>query len=286
MDVAVNTGSGAAAEPVKPVSDATVGVFDSGIGGFTVAGAILRRRPSLNLVYYGDNINMPYGGRAPEQIARFARHSIEFLLEHSIDMLAVGCNASNSVLGQGDLKSFGIPVYDLVGSTIDHYRAEGGLPAKLAIVATEATINSGYWHRKLKEAFPDLALLDIAAPEFVPLVEAAQPDLPAMHRAIKKYLGGLQDQGISTVLHGCTHYPLMQAVMEEVVPGLTYIDPAVCLAEKMLKALPEAPADTEGELRIFSSLPGMTFYRTGAAALGRAIRDHTTMYIVSPREED
>lgn len=286
MDIAVDQDPGTAPETGLPATDATVGVFDSGIGGFTVARAILSRRPSLNLVYYGDNINMPYGGRPPEQIARFARHSIEFLLEQGIDMLAVGCNASNSVLGQGDLNSFGIPVFDLVGSTIDHYRAGGGLPDRLAVVATEATINSGYWHRKLKEAFPLLEVTDIAAPEFVPLVEAARSDLPAMREAIARHLGRLPEHGVTTVIHGCTHFPLLQAVMEEVVPGLTYIDPARFLADRMLSRLPETTSDTPGKLNIFSSLPGPTFYRTGAAALGRGIRDLTTMYIVSPREED
>ena len=107
-----------------------------------------------------------------------------------------------------------------------------------------------------------------------------------MRDAISLHLGRLPEQGVTTVIHGCTHFPLLQKVMEEVVPGLTYIDPAHCLADKMLNQLPEPAADTPGELHIFSSLPGPTFYRTGASALGRGIRDLTTMYIVSPREED
>jgi len=94
------------AEDMKPT--ANIGIFDSGVGGFTVASAVLKRRPELNLVYFGDTLNMPYGGRTVEQLRRFAHNSIEFLLSQGIEILAVGCNASNSVLGQGELHSFGI----------------------------------------------------------------------------------------------------------------------------------------------------------------------------------
>ncbi len=276
--------------PAAPLAQqagaATIGVFDSGVGGFTVAGAILRCRPDLNLVYFGDSLNMPYGGRAPEQLRRFAHNSIEFLLQHEIEILAVGCNASNSVLGQGELHSFGVSVFDLVSSTIEAIRGMYGRPERAALVATLATVNSQYWERKLHDALPELDLLPVAAPDFVPLIEAARPDAKAIQRAIAKYLQPVVNSGIRTIIHGCTHYPLLQSHMLEFCPELTFIDPAVCLAERLVASLPPAaPEAAAGALQLFSSLPGETFYRVGASALGRSVREHTRMYIVNPYED-
>jgi len=264
----------------------TVGVFDSGIGGFTVAREILRLRPDLNLVYYGDTVNMPYGGRPPEQIRGFARESISFLLERGMDILAVGCNASNSVLGQGELHGFGVPVFDLVSSTVDWLRDEGQRPRRLALLATVATVNSRYWDRKLRDAFPEMDLMSVAAPEFVPLVEAAKTDDQRIRQAVRKHLGPALDAGHRAFVHGCTHFPLLQSYMEELGQGIEFIDPAVCLAQRLVSSITPPTADAPpGRLEFFSSLPGEAFYRTGEAAFGRSIRNITAMYIVNPYED-
>ena len=273
------------ADPRPGTKTLSVGVFDSGIGGFTVAGAINRLRPDLNIVYFGDSLNMPYGGRPLEQIASFAKRAIEFLLDQGMDILAVGCNASNSVLGQGELKSFGVPVYDLVGSTIDWLRGTDEVQS-IGLIATKAAINSGYWERKLNQAFPELPVRPVAAPKFVPLVEAQDRDERAIRTAVKEYIQPLVDDGVTHVLHGCTHYPLLEPYMVELSAELRFIDPAQCLAEKLNVSLaPATPAASNGKLRLFSSLPGETFYSTGERVFGRSIRQYTFMYIVNPHED-
>lgn len=281
------TAATTASDPISPaVSTPTIGVFDSGIGGFTVAGAILRRRPDLGLVYFGDTINMPYGGRSLTQLSRFAKNSIEFLLNEGMDILAVGCNASNSALGQGELKSFGIPVFDLVTSTVEWLRAQPETPHSIALLATEAAIRSGYWERKLREALPELEIQAVATPEYVPLTEAHVQDEYANLAAARKYLQPLLDKGVRTILHGCTHYPLLQSYMEQVSSELSFIDPAECLAEKLLANLrPPQPDARPGRLRLYSSLPGEAFFQAGQRALGRPIREFTSMYIVNPCED-
>lgn len=278
-------GSTAGANPPQ-VATATVGIFDSGIGGFTVAREILALRPDVNLVYYGDSLNVPYGDKSPGQIARMAKHSIEFLVSHGIDILAVGCNASNSVLGQGELKSFGLPVFDLVTSTISHLQELPELPGSLALVATVASINSGYWQRKLAEAFPQLKILEIAAPSFVPLVEAGTDGGPDVQAAIQQILQVCKDQEVYTILHGCTHYPMLEGVMQSFCPEFKFIDPAVCLADKLVNHLsPAEPSAPSGSRAIFCSLPSKVFYQAGETALGFPIRSRTSMYIVNPFED-
>jgi glutamate racemase len=264
----------------------TVGIFDSGVGGFTVARAIRRLRPDIHLVYYGDTLNMPYGGRVPGQIRRFAHQSIEFLLQRGIEILAVGCNASNSVIGQGELHSFGVPVFDLVSSTVETLRTMYGRPDSMALVATVAAVHSRYWERKLKDTFPALDLRTVAAPELVPLVEAPSPDPREVSAAVRKYIQPLIESGVRTIIHGCTHYPLLQPYMEQLCPELLFIDPAVCLAQRLAAGIPSAEPDAQpGRLELYNSLPGEVFYRIGAEALGRSIREYTRMYIVNPHED-
>lgn len=286
VDEAVADSTAADPAPDKPaVKTPTVGVFDSGVGGFTVAGAIHRLRPDLNLVYFGDSLNMPYGGRPLIQIAEFARRSIEFLLERGMDILAVGCNTSNSALGQGELKSFGVPTFDLVSSTIEWLRDQPGVKS-IGLVATHAAIISGYWERKLTEALPEINVIPVAAPEFVPLVEAYDHNEFACRAAVKRHIEPLLEQGVTHLLHGCTHYPLLQPYMEELSPELAYIDPAQCLAGKLSASLSPAGADAPaGVLRLFSSLPGESFYQTGQRVFGRPVRELTRMYIVNPYED-
>jgi len=274
------------AGPPPPVTSPTVGIFDSGIGGFTVARAIFRRRPDLNLVYFGDTLNMPYGGRSLQQLARFARNSIEFLTSQGMDILAVGCNASNSALGQGELKSFGMPVYDLVSSTVDWLRCINEPPEAIGLVATAAAIGSGYWERKLKEALPQARIVPVAAPEFVPLVEAAQLDEPAIAAAVQRHLRPLLDRGINMILHGCTHYPLLEPQIKQLSAEFRFIDPAVCLANKLIASLEPAPADSPaGSLHLFSSLPSPAFYAAAERVFGSGVREQVAMYIVNPYEE-
>jgi glutamate racemase len=218
-----------------------VGVFDSGIGGFTVAQAVLELRPDLGLVYFGDTLNMPYGGRSLAQLSRLARNNIEFLLSQDIDILAVGCNAA---------------------------------------------VHSGYWERKLKEALPGVEVIARAAPDFVPLVEAHVQDDAANRAAVRRIIGPLSADGIEHIVHGCTHYPLLEPYMLEIKAEFVLIYPAKCLARKLTASLaPPQPDTVQGTLKLFSSLPGEAFYRTAERVFQCDVRQITKMYIVNPYEE-
>jgi glutamate racemase len=263
-----------------------VGVFDSGVGGLTVARALLALRPDLNLLYFADSVNLPYGGRPPEQLVRFAHNSIEFLLGKGANLLAVGCNATNCVLGQGDLKSYGVPAFDLVSSTVDWLRLQHLRPRKLGLIGTLATVHSRYWERKLTDAFSEMEIVAVAAPEFVPLIEDGNVPEQEVRYAVHSRLQPLLDEGVRTILHGCTHYPWLQRYMEEVNHELHFIDPAQCLAERLVATLPPAAAGARpGKRQLFNSLPGELFYRMASEALGIDARQQTRMFIVNPYEE-
>lgn len=283
---AANSAVGHGEAAVKGTAGTRVGVFDSGVGGFTVAAAILKRRPDLSLVYFADSLNLPYGGRSQAQLARFAHNSIEFLIGQGIDILAVGCNASNSALGQAELNAFGVPVFDLVASTTQWMRGQYGIPERIALIATEATIKAMYWERKLNDALPELQVVPVAAPEFVPLVEQGRQDDAAIRRSVRAVIAPLVADGINTILFGCTHYPLLQRYMLDIAPGLHFIDPAECLAEKLCGSLAAASEGAKpGRRNFYSSLPTERFFELGERVFGAPIRQETGMYIVNPWEE-
>jgi glutamate racemase len=264
----------------------TVGVFDSGIGGFTVASAILKRRPDLNLVYYADSINLPYGGRTRDQLTRYAHNTIEFLLEQGVEMIAVGCHSSNSALGAEDLTRYPVPVFDLVSSTLEPLAARTEVPEQLAILATEATINAGYWEQRLREALPDTEILPMAAPELVPIIEGDQSDDFLLRRALDKYIGALVERQAFDVLLGCTHYPLLKTLMLDRCIYLRPIDPGQLLADRLVASIaPAVPHAPEGRMTFFNSLPSERFYSMGERVFGRSIRELTRMYIVNPHED-
>lgn len=276
------------AEPIPSLTDAptTVGIFDSGVGGLTVLRALLQRRPDLSAVYFADSLNLPYGGRAPEQLLRFGHSNVEFLMSRGANLLAVGCNTTMSVLGQGDLKSYGMPVFDLAGSTIDWLRVQHGRPLKLGLLGTSATIHSRYWERKLNDAFPEMQIVAEACPEFVPLVEDPYAPAQAIRYAVHARLRPLLDAGVRTILHACTHYPWLQHYMTEVEPELHFIDPATCLADRLCASLAPASAPGKaGKHQLFSSRPSEAFRRLASEAIGREARDLTRMYIVNPYED-
>ena len=216
-----------------------VGIFDSGVGGFTVARAIRRLRPDIHLVYFGDTLNMPYGGRSPEQIQRFAHRSIEFLLaarhrDSGRGLQRVQQRARPG--GAAQLRG------DRVRSGVEHGRDDAhDVPAaRIAWRSSprSATVQSRYWERKLLDAFPALDLRVVAAPELVPLVEAPSPDSREVSAAVRRYLAAA---GRSRRAHGHPRLHALSAaaslMMELLCPELLFIDPAVCLAQRLAASI-------------------------------------------------
>jgi glutamate racemase len=173
-----------------------------------------------------------------------------------------------------------------VSSTTQWIRGQYGIPERIALIATEATVKAMYWERKLKDALPELQVLPVAAPQFVPLVEAPRQDEAAIRRSVRAIIAPLVADGINTILFGCTHYPLLSRYMLDIAPGLHFIDPAECLAERLCGSLsPPAEGAKAGRRHFFSSLPSERFYELGERVFGSPIRQQTSMYIVNPWEE-
>lgn len=264
----------------------TVGIFDSGVGGFTVLKALLSRRPDLDIIYFGDSLNAPNGSRPPDQLHGMCRNMVQFLVDQQVDIIAVGCNSCNILMGTSELKSYGLASFDLVSSTVEWLKVQHHMPHNLAILATQATINSQYYERKLVEAFPELEIRSMAAPKLVPLIESFPWREYDLRTAVQEYINPLLADGFNNIVLACSHYKWIERYLRELDPEMTLIDPAECLAERLVASLPPAPAATRpGKLKLYSSHPNEAFSHFAEMAIGRPARDCISLFIVNPYEE-
>ncbi|MCB1218371.1 aspartate/glutamate racemase family protein [bacterium] len=264
----------------------SVGIFDSGVGGFTVLKALHARRPDLNIIYFGDSLNAPNGSRPPEQLHGMCQNMVQFLIDMGVDTMAVGCNSCNILMGSGELKSFGVTSFDLVGSTVEWLKLQHHQPQNLAILGTQATINSRYYERKLEEAFPGLPLRSMAAPKLVPLIESFPWSEYDLRTAVQEYVNPLLEEGFNSIVLACSHYRWIERYLRELDSEMTLVDPAECLAERLVASLPPAAEGARrGELKLYSSHPNEAFSHFAEMAIGRDAKEYIKLYIVNAYEE-
>lgn len=191
-----------------------VGVFDSGLGGLTVLDSLIKKYPNNEYIYFGDTLNMPYGGKTKEELYKLSSKIVDFLKSKKVDLIIIACGtvSSNNYL---DLKrNFDIPIYDILTPTID-YLNQSNL-SNIGVIATEMTIKSGIFNEVNKP------VVQIYCPKFVPLIENNMIDTSEMENAINEYLEG---KIIDNLVLGCTHYPLIKSKIKEVLKrDINFID--------------------------------------------------------------
>ena len=242
-----------------------IGVFDSGVGGLTVLREILRRLPFESTVYLGDNARAPYGTRTDEEVRRFSIQALDALVQRDVKALVVACNTSTSVALTDFRRRYDLPVLGVV--------RPGAAAAALAtrtrlvgVIATPATVRSRAYFNAIKDENPAVEVYEHATPTLVPLVEAGRisgPDVEeAVRAAVAPLLGERNEDGdfifpmppsarIDTLLLGCTHYPLLAAVLRGCVgDSVAIVDSATATASSLAELLSvnglEAPGTTRG----------------------------------------
>ncbi len=217
--------------------DAPVGIFDSGIGGLTVARAIARRLPLESTIYLGDTARVPYGPKSPETVRRYAREIMEWLLQQGVKAIVVACNTATAHALDDLRRSAPVPVIGVIepGARAAVAATRRGV---VGVIGTAGTIASGAYRRALLAARPGLEVHQQACPLFVPLVEEGWIDRPATRVIAEEYLAPLRASAIDVLVLGCTHYPVLAPLLQDVMgPGVTLIDSGE-----------ETARDLEGEL--------------------------------------
>jgi glutamate racemase len=216
-----------------------IGVFDSGIGGLTVLKAIHESLPHENLIYFGDTAHMPYGDKSADLIAHYAEGITKFLLEKNCKMIVIACNTASAYGYKKTMETAGndIIVVNVVDPSVDlivnDYAA-----AKIGVIGTKGTINSGIYKRKLTKANKTLEVVSQATPLLAPMIEEGYFNNKISRTIINAYLSKKSFKEIDAILLACTHYPLIKKEIEEFYKGHTrVIDSAETVAQTVWRVL-------------------------------------------------
>lgn len=258
----------------------TVGFFDSGVGGLTVLEASRGCIPNLSYYYLGDTKHCPYGDRPLAEVRQFALNAVDFLRDQGCSHVVMACNISSSIALEParqqyeDLTLHGLINEDLVQEILSVSNNN-----RIGVMATTGTVNSGFYPKQLEPA--GLSVHQQACSPLVPMIEAGHHSGPLVRQTLEPLLSPLQKQNVDTIVLGCTHYPFLSDVIEELTGDhITLVDPG----EVMARRLQESLASTNG------TQPREVFAATGETeSLEEALRENfnrrnVTIRTVNPKE--
>ena len=257
----------------------TIGVFDSGFGGLTVLKVLLEVIPDADYLYFGDTARLPYGSKSVETVARYAVEAAHYLEANGAEVLVIACNTATALALDRIVAAANVPV---VGVVEPGAKAAAGVSKnrKVVVIGTEATVSS-HAYRKALEAV-GLRAREMACPLLVPLVEEGWVEHPVTEEVARIYLAEAFADGFhdaDALVLGCTHYPLLKALLRRVAPShVSIVDSAESTAREVAARLQEllAPAEIQEERR---GLPRMKFFATDSVEkfrrLGQRFLEHT-----------
>ena len=213
--------------------DAPIGVFDSGVGGLTVAREIMRNLPSEKIVYFGDTARVPYGSKSKDTVIRYSRQIIHFLEEQQVKAIVIACNTASAFALDAVKDELNIPVLGVIeaGAKV---AAKETRNKRVGVIGTLGTVGSGIHEAYLKQLDPEITVIGKACPLFVPLVEEGWLHDPVTTEIASRYLQELKDKEIDTLILGCTHYPLIRSTIREVMgEGVRLVNPAYETAREL-----------------------------------------------------
>ncbi|MBO5210122.1 MAG: glutamate racemase [Lachnospiraceae bacterium] len=217
--------------------NAPIGVFDSGVGGLTVAREIMRQLPNERIVYFGDTARVPYGSKSRETVTRFSRQIVRFLQTQHVKAIVVACNTASAFALDELEKEVDIPIIGVVkpGAKTALEATHNG---RIGVIATEATIGSGIYKRYIEENDSSVSVIGKACPLFVPLAEEGLWEDPVTDEIARRYLAELIDIDIDTLILGCTHYPLLRSTVAKIMgDNVTLVNPAYETARELKELL-------------------------------------------------
>ena len=221
------------------IPDRPIAIFDSGVGGLTVVAALARLLPNEAIVYLGDTARLPYGTKSPQVVCHYAARCAAFLLEHGPKLLLVACNTASAHALAALRASLPVPVLGVIGPGASQ-AARRSPNGRIGVIATEGTIDSGSYQRALAQLAPGASVYPAACPLLVPLAEEGLTEHPATELLARDYLAPLLAAQIDSLVLGCTHYPLLQPLLQRLVgTGVHIIDSASAVAVAVAAQLTE-----------------------------------------------
>ena len=259
---------------------APIGVFDSGVGGLTVAREIMRQIPKERIIYFGDTARVPYGSKSKETIIRFSRQIIRFLQSKGVKAIVIACNTASALALETVQPEFDIPILGVVKAGAKE-AAKVTKNGKIGVIATESTIESQLYTKEIHSHKPNAQVLGKPCPLFVPLVEEGWLKDPVTVEVANRYLEPLLESGIDTLIMGCTHYPLLRSTLRQIMgEKVNLVNPAYETAVELKTLLRDMDLTRSSE-----DLERFSEENSRRAAAGEPILDQY-QFFVSDRAEN
>lgn len=210
-----------------------IGIFDSGVGGLTVARELIRQLPHEKMIYFGDLARIPYGSKSKQNVVKFSQQIIRFLQSKDVKAIIIACNTASAHALEIVKSQFDIPILGVVEAGVrEALRSTSN--NKIGIIGTEGTVGSGAYERLIQSMEPITEVYQRACPLFVPLVEEGWTEDVITQEVVKRYLAPLQEKMVDTLVLGCTHYPLLKKVIgKEMGQEVTLVDPSAEAVREM-----------------------------------------------------
>lgn len=257
------------------MNQAPIGIFDSGIGGLTVARAIYERLPYESTIYFGDTARVPYGPKSPETVTRYSLEILNWLLGQGVKAVVVACNTSTAHALRALQQATEVPVLGVIKPGARAAIAAGG-SGPIGVIGTAGTIASDAYRRAINALAPGVSVLQRACPLFVPLVEEGWFEHPATALVAGEYLQELRQGCVRSLVLGCTHYPLLKPLLQKIMgPEVNLIDSGQATASALEGILRErqleAPAGVAAGHRFVVSDEEARFQQVGSRFIGEKL---------------
>ena len=252
-----------------------IGIFDSGVGGLTVAKAIKKALPKEQIVYFGDTAHLPYGDKSKDSVQAYSKRITGYLLAKGCKAIVIACNTA-SAHAYTDLKKFypKVPIIDVIKPTV-HYVTRKYNEGKIGVIATKGTIKSRIYPRKIVKKNPKLKVPQNAAPLLVPMIEEGFFNNNISQTIINSYLSAKNFKNIQALILGCTHYPLIKDEVENYFDDIVeVIDSASVVADytkKVLKKEGLSATEKKGHDHFYVSDYTKSFEQTSKLFFGQTI---------------
>lgn len=245
---------------LRHMSDAPIGIFDSGVGGLTVARSILDQLPNESTLYIGDTARGPYGPRPLAQVREFALESLDFLVDQGVKAIVIACNTASAAMLRDARERYSVPVIEVIQPAVRR-AVSATRTGNIGVIGTRATIDSAAYLDAFAAA-PQLHITSIACPLFVEFVERGETSGPEITSIAREYLAPVMAANVDTLVLGCTHYPLLTGVISYIMgEGVTLVSSAEETAKDLYRTLVET-----NQLRAHqSAAPVHQFLATGDA---------------------
>jgi len=261
--------------PLLLNNNKSIGVFDSGLGGLTVLRVLEKQLPNESFIYFGDTAHVPYGSKSGETVQGYSSQIIQFLLDHDVKLIVIACNTASSVAAQILQEKFDVPIFGVITPSIEQAISyhKGN---EIGIIGTQSTIASNSYVEKFTILAPHIKTIQQACPLFVPLIEENWANTDTAKEVASIYLEPFSQHHIDILVLGCTHYPIMESIIQSVMgDSVKLISSGPAVAGTVEKFLMENNLQNDGknsptEAFFVTDFP-QKFNELGSQFLGRTL---------------